>query len=121
MSSQRRWNSLPHSLKKKEYHTPESLRGALERAPLYKRAIQAKKIQSLGLKLNPPLLLGLNDENETDAQDREWENTEKNNGFHPLGETPTLLPQEIRGAFKALKEMQRRISCSKDEQPFSRG
>ena len=44
--------------------------GALERAPLYKRAMQAKKIQWLGLKLNPPLLLGLNDENETDAQDR---------------------------------------------------
>ena len=106
MASQRRWNNLPHNLKNREYHTPERLRGALEREPLYKRAMQAKNIQWLGLKLNPPLLLGLNDENDTDAQDREWENAENNNGFYPLGETPTLLPQEIRGAVRAFKEMQ---------------
>ena len=31
-------------------------------------------------------------EDDTDAQVREWENAEKNNGFYPLGETPTLLP-----------------------------
>ena len=78
----------------------------MERAPLYKRAMQAKKIQWLGINLCPPLLLGLNDENETYAKDREWENVEKNNGFYPLGENPTLLPQEIRGFVKALKEMQ---------------
>jgi len=60
----------------------------------------------LGLKINPHLLLGLNDEKELDAQDREWENVKKNNGFYPHGETPTLIPQEIRGAIKALKEMQ---------------
>jgi len=59
----------------------------------------------LGLKLSPPLLLGLSDEKDTYPQDREWENAEKNDGFYPLGETPTLLPQEIRGAIKALKEM----------------
>ena len=78
----------------------------MERAPLYKRAMQAKNIQWLGLKLSPPLLLELNDEKDTDAQDREWENAKNNNGFYPLGETPTLLPQEIKGAVKNLKEMQ---------------
>ena len=67
MASQRRWNNLPHSLKNREYHTPNRLRGALERAPLYKRAIQAKKIQWLGLKLSPPLLLGMNDERDIDS------------------------------------------------------
>ena len=106
MACQRRWNNLPHSLKNREYHIPEILRGALERAPLYKRAMQAKNIQWLGLKLSPPLLLGLTDEEDTYAQDREWENAENNNGFYPLGETPTLLPQEIRGVVKTLKEMQ---------------
>ena len=54
MANQRRWNNLPHILKNREYHSPEILRGALERAPLYKRDMQAKKIQWLGLKLNPP-------------------------------------------------------------------
>ena len=71
MASQRRWNSIPHSLRNKEYHTLEILRGELERAPLYKRTMHAKKIQWLGLKLILPLLLGLNDEKDTDAQDRE--------------------------------------------------
>ena len=103
MASQRRWNNLPHSLKNMEYNTPERLRGALERAPLYKRAMQAKNIQWLGVKLNRHLLLGLNDEEDIDAQDREWENAEKNNGFYPLGETPTLLHQEIMGGCQSLK------------------
>ena len=39
MANQRRWNNLPHSLKNREYHTPKILRGALEKAPLYKRAM----------------------------------------------------------------------------------
>ena len=78
----------------------------MESAPLYKRAMKAKNIQWLGLKLSPPLLLGMNDEKDTDAQDREWENVEKKNGFYPLGETPTHVPREIREAIKALKEMQ---------------
>ena len=106
MASQRRWNNLPHSLKNREYHTPERLRGAFEREPLYKRAMMVKNIRWLGLKLNPPLLLGPTDKEDIDAQDREWENAEKNDGFYPLGETPTLLPQEIRGAVRALKEIQ---------------
>ena len=100
MASQRIWNNLPHSLKNREYHTPERLRGALEREPLYKRALQAKKIQWLALNLNPPLMLRLTNEEDTDAQDKEWENEEKNDGFYPLGETPTLLPQETRGLSK---------------------
>ena len=86
----------------------------MERAPLYKRDMQAKKIQWLGLRLSPPLLLGLTDEEDIDAQDREWENVEKNDGFYPLGETPTLLPQELRGVVKDLKEME-------EEDQFLRG
>ena len=73
MTSQRRWNSLPHSLRNMEYHTSEILRGALEKTPLYKRAMQTRKIQWIGLKLSPPLLLGLSDGNEQDEQNREWE------------------------------------------------
>ena len=106
MASQRRWKSLPHSLKNKKYHTPEILRRALEREPLHKRDMQAKNIQWLGQKLSPHLLLGLNDENETDAQDREWENVEKNNGFYPPWEKSHTSSLGNQGVFKALKEMQ---------------
>ena len=65
--------------------------------------MQAKKIQWLGLKLSPPLLLGLNDERDTDAQDREWENAEKSNGFYPPEGAPTLLTQKVRGLLKPSK------------------
>ena len=68
------------------------MRGALERAPLYKRAMQAKNIQWLGLKLNPPLFLSLNDEKDINEKDREWENAEKSNGFYLPEGAPTLLP-----------------------------
>ena len=61
MASQRRWKNLPHSIRNMEYHTLEIFRGAMERAPLYKRVMEARKIQWLGLKLRPLLLLGLSD------------------------------------------------------------
>lgn len=36
---QRRWNTLPYSLKIKEYHSPDRMRDALERAPMYKKTL----------------------------------------------------------------------------------
>lgn len=36
----RRWNTLSHSLKVREYHTPTRMREALARVPLYKKAMQ---------------------------------------------------------------------------------
>ena len=71
MANQRRWNNLPHNLRNMDYHTLEILRGALERAPLYKRAMQAKKLQWISLKLNPPLLLGLSDGKHQDEHNKE--------------------------------------------------
>ena len=35
-----RWNTLSHSLKIREYHTPTRMREALARVPLYKKSIQ---------------------------------------------------------------------------------
>lgn len=56
---QRRWHGLLHSLQIKEYHSPERLRIAFKRTRLYKRIMQRIKIRWRGLKLIPPLLLGL--------------------------------------------------------------
>ena len=55
----RRWNTLSHSLKVREYHTPTRMREALVRVPLYKKAMQNLQASWIGLKLSPPLLLGL--------------------------------------------------------------
>ena len=55
----RRWNTLAHSLKIREYHTPTRIREALVRVPLYKKSMQNLQASWIGLKLSPPLLLGL--------------------------------------------------------------
>ena len=36
----RRWNTLPHSLKIREYHSPTRMREALARVPQYKQLMQ---------------------------------------------------------------------------------
>jgi len=55
----RRWNTLPHSLQIKEYHSPNRMREALRRVPLYKHSMQSLKANWIDLKFIPPLLLGL--------------------------------------------------------------
>ena len=63
--------------------------------------MKSKNIQWLGLNLSPPLFLGLDDENDIDAQDREWENAEKNNGFYPLGKLPHFFLRKSGGLSKS--------------------
>ena len=36
---QRRWGTLPYNLRIREYHSPERMRDALERTPLYKNSL----------------------------------------------------------------------------------
>ena len=55
----RRWNTLPHSLNIWEYHSPMRMREALRRVPMYKRSMQRLNVNWIGLKLSPPLLLGM--------------------------------------------------------------
>jgi len=53
------WNTLPHSLKIREYHSSQRLREALNMTPIYKQSMQRLKVNWIGLKLSPPLLLGM--------------------------------------------------------------
>ncbi len=55
----RRWNTLPHSLQIREYHSPMRMKKALTRVPMYKNSMQTLKVNWIGLKLSPPLLLGM--------------------------------------------------------------
>jgi len=55
----RRWNTLSHSLRIREYHSPNRMREAMRIVPLYKQSIQNLKANWIGLKFSPPLLLGL--------------------------------------------------------------
>ena len=55
----RRWNMLPFNLKIREYHSPQRMREALNRKPIYKQSIQRLKVNWINLRLSPPLLLGM--------------------------------------------------------------
>ena len=56
---QMRWNTLPYSLKIIEYHSPHRMREALNRTPMYKKALQRLKVNWIGLRPSPPFLLGI--------------------------------------------------------------
>jgi len=53
----RRWNTLPHNFKIKEYHSPQRLREVLNRTAMYKKSMQRLKVNWIGLKLSRTLLL----------------------------------------------------------------
>ena len=53
------WNTLPHSLQIREYHSPMRLKEALKRVPMYKHSMQRLKVNWIGLKLSPPLISGM--------------------------------------------------------------
>lgn len=55
----RRWNTLSHSLKIGEYHSPTRMREAMMRVTLYKQSMQTLKANWILFKFSPPLLLGL--------------------------------------------------------------
>ena len=56
---QRIWNNFRYILKIKDYHSPQRMRDALNRTPIYKQALQRLKVNWIGLRLIPPLLLGM--------------------------------------------------------------
>jgi len=66
----RRWNTLPHNLKIREYHSPQRLREALNRTPMYKQSMQRLKINWIDLKLSPPLLLGMLEGRKEEEEER---------------------------------------------------
>lgn len=55
----RRWNTLPHNLQIREYHSPHRMIEALRRVPLCNNSMQSLKVHWIGLRVSPPLLLGL--------------------------------------------------------------
>ena len=61
-SCMRRWNTLPHSLRIRDYHSPNRMREAMTRVPLYNHSMKNLKANWIDLKLSPPLLLGLLEE-----------------------------------------------------------
>jgi len=100
----RRWNTLSHSIKIREYHTPTRMREALARVPLYKKSMQNLQANWIGLKLSPPFLLGLLEGGKEEEEHRQWEEVERKAGFHESEEDITSEAWDVREAIKAIKD-----------------
>jgi len=99
----RRWNTLSHNLKIREYYSPIRMREALARVPLYKQSVQNLKANWIGLKFSPPLLLGLLEGVKKEDEHRQWEEVERKEGFHDREEDITSEAWDVREAVKAIK------------------
>ena len=100
----RRWNTLPHSLKIREYHSPTRMREALARVALYKQLMQNLQANWISLKFSPPLLLGLLEGVKKEEEGRQWEEVERKVGFHNREEDITAEAWDVREAVKAIKD-----------------
>ena len=100
----RRWNTLAHNLKIREYHTPIRMREALARVYLYKKSMQSLQASWIGLKLSPPLLVGLTEGNTKEDDSQQWEEVNRKAGFHIYKEDHTTEPWDAREAVKAMKD-----------------
>jgi len=63
------------------------------------------KIRWIGLKLSPPLLLGLQEGGDEAGEQGEWTKIERNVGFYPQEGTLSKEPWDVRKAIKAMIEL----------------
>ena len=101
----RRWNKLPHSLKIREYHSPQRLREALNRTPMYNKSMQRLKVNWIGLKLSPPLLLGMLEGRKDEEEKWQWEEVERKASFYQQEEEATAEAWDVKEATRAIKDM----------------
>jgi len=83
------WNTLPHSLQIIEYHSPMRLREALKRVPMYKCPMQSFKVNWIGLKLSPPILLGMLEGRREEEEEEQWKDIDRKERFYGKHEQTT--------------------------------
>jgi len=67
--------------------------------------MQRLKFKRIGLKLNPPLLLCLQEGRYEAEEHKEWTQIEKNAGFYPQEGKPSEEPWDVEEGTGAMKEM----------------
>ena len=88
----------------REYHTPTRMREALVRVALYEKSMQKLQASWIGLKLSPPLLLGLMEGSTEKDENEQWEEVNRRAGFHISKEDTTIEAWDVRVAVKAMKD-----------------
>ena len=76
------WNTLPHSLQIREYHSPMRMKEELRRVLMYKCSMQKLKVNWIGLKLSPPLILGMLEDRREEEEKEQWEDIDRKAGFY---------------------------------------
>ena len=100
----RSWNTLPHSLQIEEYHSPMRLKEALKRVPMYKRSMQRLKVNWIGLKLSPPLLLGMLEGRREEEEEEQWRVIDRKARFYGEHGQTTAEAWDAREATRAIKD-----------------
>jgi len=100
----RRCNTLPHSPKISEYHSPMRMKEALRRVPMYKHSMQRLHVNWIGLKLSPPQLLGMLEGRKKEEKKRQWEEIDRKIGFYDKEEKTTSKAWDTREATRAIKD-----------------
>lgn len=86
---------MPHILNIKEYHSPQRLREALNMTPMYRKSMQRLKVNWIGLKISPPLLLGMLEGRKEEEEKRQWEEVEREEGFYEQEEETTTVAWDV--------------------------
>jgi len=101
----RRWNTLPHRLKIREYHSPQRWGEALNMTLMYKQSMQRLNVNWIGIKLSPPLPIGILEGRKEEEEKRQWEEVERKAGFYEQEEETTTEAWDVREATRAMKDM----------------
>jgi len=80
------------------------MREALVRVALYKKSMQNLQASWIGLKLSPPLLLGLIEGSIEKDESEQWEEVNRKSRFHISKEDTTTEAWDVRVAVKAMKD-----------------
>jgi len=77
----RRWNTLPHSFQIREYHSPMRLKETVKIVPMYKHSMQRQNVNYIGLKLSPPLPLGMLEGRREEEEEEKWKEIDRKARF----------------------------------------
>ena len=81
------------------------MREALNRTPMYKQTIQRLKVNWIGLRLSPPLLLGMLEGRKEDEERKEWKEVKRKQRFYAQEEETTGEAWDVKEATRVMKDM----------------
>ena len=72
---------------------------------MYKQTLQRLKVNWIGLRLSPPLLLGMLEGRKEDEERKKWEEIERKARLYAQEEETTAEAWDVREATRAVKDM----------------